>query len=169
MRGGRRGWLIGAAAVAAAAGIGGALWQDTRRRPDAAIWERRFATPDGGALALADFRGRMLLLNFWATWCPPCVREMPLLDRFHQARQARGWQVLGLAIDGPLPVREFLQRAPVSYPIAIGGADGVRMVRELGNASGGLPFSVVFDRGGRIVQSHLGELTESMLDGWAGL
>lgn len=164
----RRAWLFGAAAgLAALAGAGGALWHDRRRRPEEGWWDRRFATPGGGELALADYRGSMLLINFWATWCPPCVREMPLLDRFQQAQRPRGWQVLGLAIDGPLQVGEFLQRAPVSYPIAIGGADGMRIVRELGNAGGGLPYSVVFDRSGRIVRSHLGELTEAMLAQWA--
>ena len=160
--------LLGAAgAVAALAGVGGALWHDRRRAPDPAWWARRFATPDGGELAAADFRGRMLLVNFWATWCPPCVREMPLLDRFSQAQRARGWQVLGLAIDAAEPVRDFLRRAPVAYPIALAGPDGVRLLRDLGNNGGALPFSVVFDRGGRIVRRHLGELSEAMLAGWA--
>jgi thiol-disulfide isomerase/thioredoxin len=164
----RRRWLlVGAGAAAALAGIGGALWRERSRGPDPAWWTQPFATPDGGTLRLADFRGGPLLLNFWATWCPPCVREMPELDRFHQAHAGRGWQVLGLAIDGPTPVREFLRRTPVGYPIALGGLDGMRLLRELGNASGALPYSVLFDAGGSVRRQHLGELTPAMLQAWS--
>ena len=76
------------------------------------IWLRD-AVPlslDGGKLALANFLGKPLLVNFWATWCPPCVKEMPLLDRFAQEQRAAAWQVVGLAIDKIEPVREFSLR-----------------------------------------------------------
>jgi thiol-disulfide isomerase/thioredoxin len=172
----RRAWLLGGAGLAAATlGIGGALWLERRSAGTpaaaAAWWRQPFATPDGGTLEPASLLGRPLLLNFWATWCPPCVREMPLLDRFHRlqeaARPGRGVRVLGLAIDGPTPVREFLQRSPIGYPVILGGLDGMRLVRELGNATGALPFSVLFDADGVAMRTHVGELDEARLRDWA--
>jgi len=164
----RRAWLLGGVGAAAAlAGLGGALWRESRQGVDPTFWAQRFPTPQGGEIALADFRGRPLLVNFWATWCPPCVREMPLLDRFHRAQAARGWQVFGLAVDGPTPVREFIARAPVSYPIGLAGLGGTTLSRELGNASGGLPYTVVLDAAGHLRERHLGELGEEVLQAWA--
>ncbi len=171
----RRAWLLGAGLTATAAGIGGALWHERRSASTptalAVWWRQSFATPDGGTLQPATLLGQPLLLNFWATWCPPCVREMPLLDRFHRSQEAgrpdRGVRVLGLAIDGPTPVREFLQRAPVGYPVVLGGLDGMRLVRELGNATGALPYSVLFDADGIAKRSHVGELTERQLQDWS--
>ncbi|MBC7717365.1 MAG: TlpA family protein disulfide reductase, partial [Pseudorhodobacter sp.] len=81
---------------------------------------------------MADLRGKPLLLNFWATWCPPCVKEMPLLDAFYQTHRARGWQVVGLAVDSPTPVRAFLERVPVSFPIGLAGMEGSELSRALG-------------------------------------
>jgi thiol-disulfide isomerase/thioredoxin len=127
----------------------------------------RFPTPDGGELALADFRGRPLLLNFWATWCPPCVKEMPLLDQFHRTHQAAGWQVLGLAVDSPTPVRQFLARVPVGFAIGLAGFDGTELSRRLGNESGALPFTVVFGKEGRVLHRKLGEVTPEELAAWA--
>ena len=174
---GRRRALFGAVAGAAVlAGAGGALWRERRAADDAApaaavqaFWRLRFATPDGGELVLAGFRGRPLLLNFWATWCPPCVREMPALDRFQRAHAARGWQVLGLAVDRAEPVREFLRRTPVSFPIGLAGLDGTALSRTLGNSAGALPFSVVFDAAGEVRQRHLGETSETVLERFAAL
>jgi thiol-disulfide isomerase/thioredoxin len=151
-------WLLGGVGAAAAlAGIGGALWRDTRAVVNPAFWDLVFERPDGGQLAFAQFRGKPLLLNFWATWCPPCVREMPALDRFARAHRAAGWQVVGLAVDAAAPVRDFLRRWPVSYPIGLAGLDGTRLSRELGNSAGALPFSAVFNAAGRVVDRHLGE------------
>jgi thiol-disulfide isomerase/thioredoxin len=127
----------------------------------------RFEQPDGRPLEMAALRGRPLLLNFWATWCPPCVKEMPELDRFQQAFADQGWQVVGLAIDGPTPVRRFLERVPVSYAIGMAGFDGTDLSRSLGNESGALPFTVMFDADGRIVQRKLGETDFEELAGWA--
>jgi thiol-disulfide isomerase/thioredoxin len=167
---GRRNWLIGGVGAAAAlAGLGGALWRDRStggERVDPALWALRFPRPEGGELVLAQFLGRPLLLNFWATWCPPCVRELPMLDRFHRAQPADGWQVIGLAVDGPTPVREFLRRTPLGFPVGLAGLDGTSLSRQLGNAAGGLPFSVAFGRDGRLKERQLGELDEARLKIW---
>ena len=167
----RRALVIGAASVAAVgAGIATALWRrpvlPTAAPETARAWSQdQFDKPDGGKLALADFAGKPLLLNFWATWCPPCVKEMPLLDRFAQ-EQRGAWQVVGLAIDKIEPVREFLVKYPVRYPIAVAGLDALEWLRSLGNLGGGLPFSVVFDAGGALAQRKLGEVSSAELAAW---
>ncbi len=167
----RRRWLIGGG-VAAAGVIGGAAaswWQRHARRDPAAeaFWALTLDTPAQVRLATAALRGRPLVLNFWATWCPPCVREMPALDRFFRDHQAQGWQVLGLAADNAASVREFLARAPVAFPIALAGFEGIELSRRLGNLSGGLPFTVVFDGAGRIRYRHIGETHYEQLAAWA--
>jgi thiol-disulfide isomerase/thioredoxin len=162
------------AGAAAAAGAGWAWWQ--QRGQDApplsaaeqSLWSQRFDQPDGGELAMAPMRGSPLVLNFWATWCAPCVKEMPLLDAFHRQNQAKGWQVVGLAIDGPTPVREFLAKVPVAFPIGLAGFTGVDLARSLGNERGGLPFSVIFDRRGVAVFRKLGTIEQEELAHWAG-
>jgi thiol-disulfide isomerase/thioredoxin len=164
----RRIWLAGAGLGAAALGLGVAWW---RQRPASgtahAVFQARFARPDGSELDMAAHLGRPLLLNFWATWCPPCVREMPLLDRFAVAQAAAGWRVVGLAVDAAAPVREFLRRQPVGFEIGMAGFDGVALSRSLGNEGGGLPFTAVFDREGLLRDRHVGEASQADLDRWA--
>ena len=133
----------------------------------AALWQLRFTRPEGGELVFAELRGKPLLINFWATWCAPCVREMPQLDRFHREFGPHGWQVVGLAIDGPTPVREFLQKLPVGFAIGLAGLDGTELVRTLGNAQGGLPFTVLIGADGRVLQRKLGETSFDELAAWA--
>lgn len=157
----------GVAGLAAAAGAGWALWRQRAGDDGAALWPLRFDRPQGGELALAEFRGQPLLLNFWATWCAPCVKEMPLLDAFHRERRGQGWNVVGLAIDGPSPVRDFLTKVPVGFPIGLAGMNGVDLVRSLGNSGGGLPFSVVFDRRGQVAFRKLGAVSSEELREWA--
>jgi thiol-disulfide isomerase/thioredoxin len=160
-------------AVALAAAGAGALFNWRRLRLDPAdtsgFWGRSFPAPDGGALALAPLKGRPLLVNFWATWCPPCVEELPLLSSFYDENKANGWQLLGLAVDRPAPVAQFLARSPVSFPVALAGMEGVELTRELGNAAGGLPFSVLFDAAGELRARKLGQLHATDLTSWQQL
>ena len=168
----RRAWLIaGAGAAAAAAGIGWRGWSEARREAalDAAtggLWHRRFDRPEGGELALAAWRGQPLLINFWATWCPPCVKEMPELDRFARA-QAGKVAVVGLAIDAPEPVRVFLKRQPVSFDVGLAALAGSDLARALGNPAGSLPFTVLLDARGAVSRRKLGETHFDELQGWA--
>jgi thiol-disulfide isomerase/thioredoxin len=163
----RRRWL-GAAALAAAAGLAIRLVREPESDPPAGLWDRSFPVPGGGTLEMASLRGRPLLLNFWGTWCPPCVREMPELDRFAQQFKPDGWQVLGLAVDNESAVKDFLLRQPVSYPIALAGFGGIELSRRLGNSQGSLPFTALFDRSGSLRRIHLGETRLADLAAWAG-
>jgi thiol-disulfide isomerase/thioredoxin len=166
-------WMAGVGLAAAGAG---AWWSQRRLQlqpvPDdaeAAFWLTEFDGPHGEKVRMADFRGRPLLVNFWATWCPPCVEELPMLNAFHQAQAARGWQVIGLAVDQPTAVRGFLQRLPLNFPVAMAGFGGTELSRSLGNASGALPFSVVFAASGEAVHRKLGKLTDADLSQWGEL
>jgi thiol-disulfide isomerase/thioredoxin len=167
----RRNALLAVAGVTAlAGGLGWKLWRSGPEGEDAGdLWTLRFPRPAGGELLMADLHGKPVLLNFWATWCPPCIKEMPALDRFQQRYAKLGWQVVGLAVDGPTPVRDYLQRLPVSFAIGLAGFDGTEISRRLGNASGALPFSAVFNRDGRLIRRKLGQSSDAELDDWAKL
>ena len=156
-------------AGAAATGFGVAWWQRRAEAADplAAMWQMRFERPEGGELAMQELRGKPLLINFWATWCAPCVKEMPEIDRFAREFAKRDGRVLGLAIDGPSPVRQFLARVKVGFLIGLGGLDGTDLLHQLGNLQGSLPFTVLVDSDGRIVQRKMGETGFDELMAWA--
>ena len=169
----RRNWLVGGVAVAAAlAGAGGGLWWERRGaaandgRLDAAFWRQRFDRPEGGEMVVEQLRGKPLLVNFWATWCPPCVEEMPLIDAFFREHGANGLQVVGLAIDQPSSVRKFLARTPVSYPIGLAGLQGTELIKQLGNTEGGLPFTLMVDANGSVAARKMGKLDTADLQAW---
>ena len=168
----RRNWLLGAGTLAAAAGAGLAWW---RMSPQAAapvaqhaFWTQRFETPTGADLAMTSFAGKPLLVNFWATWCPPCVEELPLIDAFWREHASNGYQVLALAIDQPSAVRRFLQRQALGLPMGLAGLGGTELAKSLGNAAGGLPFSVFFNADGSIWRQKLGQLSSDDLSQWRG-
>lgn len=170
----RRRWLFAAVAAAAAlSGAGWAWWKYSLgaldQGGDARLWQASFDTPSGGVLAMASFKGRPLLLNFWATWCPPCVEEFPLLDVFYKENAANGWQVLGLAIDKPDAVRNFLAKSPVSFPTALAGLEGAELGKALGNVGGGLPFTIVLASDGSVRHRKMGKLSPQDLQAWREL
>ena len=182
---GRRHWLTLAAVAAGASALGALLWQHQASGPalpaptpstdpDApypdelpeSFWQLSYARLDGQPLPLSAFKGRPLVINFWATWCPPCVKELPMLDSFARRMAPQGWQVLGLASDQLAAVQQFLKASPVSFHVALSDADGIHLARQLGNTAGGLPFSVVIDAQGRVRTRKMGALQEAELSGW---
>lgn len=142
---------------------------------DLAIAERGKLIPtvridrlDGGALTLpTDFAGRPVLVNLWASWCGPCIEEMPELERFAQTQGVNGVQVVGIALDDAEAVRAFLQRVPVTYPIAL-DAPGPRDAGvQLGNTRGVLPYTALIDARGQLVKQKIGPFQHGEIDDWA--
>lgn len=168
--------LLGAtAATAALLGLGAAWWRAQSPELPATtpavedLWGMQWDTPQGGTVYMQAFRGRPLLVNFWATWCPPCVEELPLINDFYRQNKVNGWQVLGLAVDKLAPVQAFLQKMPLDFPIGMAGLSGTELGRGLGNLAGGLPFSVALNSDGRIAQRKLGRLSAQDLASWLRL
>jgi thiol-disulfide isomerase/thioredoxin len=162
---------VGVAAAAAAVGLGVGLrrYATSALSPDAlqVLWASEFETPAGERLAMSQFQGKPLVLNFWATWCPPCVEEMPLIESFYQQNASKGWQVVGLAVDQPSRVRHFLSQASITYPIGLAGMNGSELGQTLGNSQASLPFTLVLDAQGGVIQQKLGKLTAEEVKNWA--
>ena len=166
----RRNLLLGAGAAAAVAGVGLSLW---RFEPKAVakvqshpVWSQQFENPAGAVLSMGSFKGQPLLLNFWATWCPPCIEELPMINAFWRENAPNGHQVVALAIDQPSAVRRFLERQPLAFPLGMAGLEGTNLAKSLGNAAGGLPFTVFFNSNGSIWRQKMGQLTQADLDEW---
>ena len=133
------------------------------------FWSLLWDSPNGSVIAMDSFKGRPLLINFWATWCTPCVEELPLINDFYRQNKSNGWQVLGLAVDKLAPVQSFLKKMPLEFPVAMAGLSGSELSRGLGNLAGGLPFSVVLGSDGLIAQRKLGRLQPADLSNWLRL
>ena len=117
--------------------------------------------------SLDEWRGKVVLVNFWASWCGPCREEMPLLDRTQQRLAGKGLQIVGVASDSAAATRAFLGKTPVRYPILIDDPDkGEDLSALFGNDRDVLPYSVLIGRDGRIVARRAGNFSESMLDTW---
>jgi thiol-disulfide isomerase/thioredoxin len=170
----RRHAVLAAVGVAAAVGGAGLAWWRLSPKPadegaENAFWSMQFETPAGGVMAMAALRGRPVLLNFWATWCPPCVDELPLLDAFHKENAANGSQVLGIAVDQLASVQSFLMRQPLSFPVVLGGSGGAALSKSFGNLTGGLPFSVLLGADGAVRARKIGKLSAQDLAQWRGV
>ena len=172
----RHALTVGVAAVAAIAGAGAAYWQGMQEQLETSpkpitggldeLWQMQFDTPDGGKLAMQTLKGKPLLINFWATWCPPCVEELPLLERFYSQNKASSVQIVGLAADKPEAVRTFLKKLPLTFPIGLIDLSGIALSKSWGNLAGGLPFSVMLAADGRVLQRKMGKLNEDDLKVW---
>jgi thiol-disulfide isomerase/thioredoxin len=174
----RRNMLYGGVAAAAGlAGAGAAWWKfqphdvvaGEPERAAESFWQMSFDTPDGKTLPISSFRGKTVLVNFWATWCPPCVEELPLLDYFYQENKDKNIQVVGLAVDQPSAVRTWLQSKPLNFPVGMAGLAGTELSKSLGNQTGGLPFTVVFGASGQLLHRKLGKVSPEDLALWAKL
>ena len=132
------------------------------RRDDASLPDR-----DGKPTSLAQWDGKLVLLNFWASWCGPCREEMPLLDSIHQLHAAKGLEVVGIASEDATAANGFLQQFPVSYPILVNDpALGPDWSIRYGNTRNVLPYSVLIGRDGRIVAQRIGNFDEAGIEAW---
>jgi thiol-disulfide isomerase/thioredoxin len=122
---------------------------------------------DGKPHSLNEWRGKLLLVNFWASWCGPCREEMPLLDRTQQRLAAKGFQIVGIAADNVAATKEFLDQTPVDYPILIDDPEKDADLSALfGNDHNVLPYTVLIGRDGRILARRAGNFSEAALDAW---
>ncbi len=171
----RQTWLILAIAILAAAAGG---WLQHRRRlahvpagvqvanvgdlrPDLALPD-----PDGQSHRLSDYSGRRVLLNFWATWCGPCLDEMPLLDQAQADYGPGGVRIVGIAMDDPAHVRRFLAAHPLHYPVLIGQLDAPSTSLRPGDEAEVLPYSVLLDAAGHVLAVRRGPLQQAQLHAW---
>ena len=154
----RRELLLLAAVAAAAAATGGVVGALALQKQSGAAELLASAFPDlsGRMRRLSEWQGRAFLCNFWASWCAPCREEMPLLD-------AAPIQVVGIAVDNARNVGDYLKTVRIRFPILVAGADGLDLMRQLGNRSGALPYSVVLDSAGRLRSRRLGPYSPSEL------
>ena len=167
----RRHWIL--AGLGVSAGLAGAMvaWQKFQPHAvmDEAIqnfWSQEFEKPEGGTLFMKALQGKPLLINFWATWCPPCIEELPLIDAFFNQNKSKSFQVVGLAVDQPSMVRRYLSQRPLSFPVGLAGFNGTELGKTLGNSQSVLPFSVIFDAKGRLLAQKAGKLDQSDLEAW---
>ena len=167
----RRHWIL--AGLGVTAGLAGAMvaWQKFQPHAvmDEAIqnfWSQEFEKPEGGTLFMKALLGKPLLINFWATWCPPCIEELPLIDAFFNQNKSKSFQVVGLAVDQPSMVRRYLSQRPLSFPVGLAGFNGTELGKTLGNSQSVLPFSVIFDAKGRLLAQKAGKLDQSDLEAW---
>ena len=171
--------LMIVAALALAAGAGAAAWYKTARSPATTAEAVTEAAPltlvanlpavslpdrEGIARGFDHWQGRSLIVNFWATWCAPCRREVPLLEQLQATHAAEGFQVIGVAVDYRDKVLAYAEEMNISYPLLIGEQEALDAAAAFGVDMVGLPFTVFSDNQGRIIAAHMGELTEAQAD-----
>ena len=151
------------AAAAAAATNGGSTSIPTQR-PLFAL-----ADPDGKTHSISEWDGKALIVNFWATWCAPCRREIPLLNRIRHEFAPKGVEIVGIAVDVAADVKTYLGQFPIDYPVLVGDQDAIDAARDFGVDAQAYPFTVFTDTHGRIITVHLGELHEPLLRAILGI
>jgi thiol-disulfide isomerase/thioredoxin len=160
------------AAIAIVAGVGGFMaYRQMATPPAAPIAEVQqkpmpevlpafsLANREGQLQSIRDWPGKSMIVNFWATWCAPCRREIPLLNELHRTRAAEGFQIVGVAVDFREDVLKYANEIGIDYPLLIGEQDGLNAVNAFGVQAVGFPFTAFTDSQGRIINLHVGELT----------
>jgi peroxiredoxin len=159
----RRALLYGGVAAGFAALGGWFAWQRYAPQPMSAsvaqlLYGQTLPDAEGVDFELGTLRGKTVVLNFWATWCPPCVEEMPELAGLHREISGRNALVLGIGIDSPSNIKAFAAKGQYPYPLLVAGLGGTELARQFGNTSGALPYTVVIDADGRVIEQKLGRI-----------
>ena len=156
--------MLGVGVVAAVAGVAAGPWLTGGTATAEALFSARLTDLAGSPRTLNEWRGRVLVVNFWATWCPPCREEIPGLVRARDKLLSSNVEFVGIAIDQASKVVDFARNVHVSYPLLMADPAGLDLVRNLGNPSGGLPFTVVLDRKGMVAHRNLGSITQQKIE-----
>jgi thiol-disulfide isomerase/thioredoxin len=155
-------WCV-AATLLLAAGVAGAANADP-------LFAVKLSGTDDKPVALESFRGKPLIVNFWARWCAPCRKEIPELIRIHDSHAKHGLVVLGIGLeDKAESVRDFMKAYEMNYPVLLARDKGIELMQALGNSKAGLPFTIAVNRKGEIVASKLGAMNRADLDSAAEL
>lgn len=165
----RRQWMMicGISLLALLAGIFSSHWiSQTGLASDPSIkafFANPWQSPDGKSVYSENWRRKVLVVNFWASWCPPCVEEMPALDKIAQEYTSKNVLIVGIGIDSPSNIREFLGKTPVSYQIVVGGLGGSNLAKQMGNSQGALPYTIILNQKGKAIYAKLGKISEEEL------
>jgi thiol-disulfide isomerase/thioredoxin len=159
--------ITGMSLVGLAAGLITASWiyRDGTASEEsvAALLANSWTKPDNTVVNTAEWQNRVLVVNFWASWCPPCVEEMPALSDLQDEFASKNVLFVGIGIDTPSNIRQFLETTLVSYPIVMGGLQGSKIGKALGNTQGALPYTVVINTKGKVTNTKLGKINEDEL------
>jgi thiol-disulfide isomerase/thioredoxin len=170
-KGAQVGVLGGAAILGAAVGVAVYFYTKPQELPSMpvasaaapALMAAKLPDLNAQPQALEQWRGKVLVVNFWATWCAPCREEIPELIKFQSEYGPKGVQIVGIAIDAADKVKPYSEKMKMNYPVLIGENEGLDLVQRAGNSLGGLPFTVVLDRKGNAVSSQLGSVNAEKL------
>ena len=159
--------IVAVAVLGAALGLwvgrGAQVDKSVEGKPASALLGVALPDPSGKEQPLAQWKGKVLVVNFWATWCAPCREEMPMFMKVQAAQEAKGVQFVGIAVDNADKVRVYAEELKLNYPTLIGGYGAMELSKTLGNTVMALPFTVVLDRAGRVAHTQLGPLKEDQL------
>lgn len=128
------------------------------------VWASKFKDVNDTPQALAQYKGKVVVVYFWATWCIPCRLETPKLVQLFDAHKSEDLVVIGIALDNADKVRSFVQKYAVTYPVVYGGREAVQLTKDLGNDVGAIPFTVVIDKSGRIIETIKGDTPDGKLE-----
>ncbi len=160
--------IVAVALVAAAGGFAYNVWRTAPdahpQHGDSTVAEVTLPDLDGTPQALAQWRGQVVVVNFWATWCAPCREEIPLLVKLQAKYRDRGLQLVGIAIDQPDKVRPYAKEMGMNFPVLIGSVDAIALTKTLGNRAGVLPFTVVLGRDGKVASREVGLVKEAKIE-----
>ncbi|MCX7672684.1 MAG: TlpA family protein disulfide reductase [Thiobacillaceae bacterium] len=164
-------WIMLAVAIAfglmgvlAARLVGESQTRSVQGVNTAQLWSASLPDLAGAQQPLSQWRGRVVVINFWAPWCPPCRQEIPGFIRLQERYGARGLQFIGIALDDAFSVRQYVDEAGINYPILLGGVEGALLGQAAGNSRGGLPYTLLLDRQGRPVAGLVGAVSERRLE-----